>query len=377
MSLSHAASSNTTETPTSKSKLTAAALKAAVDVQAREREMRETIDRLNRKVIREQDRTHLLVEAVHRAVKDAASGLIIPPVPKPSYALKGKGQEEKAIITLGDLQLAKVTPTYNTKVCEERVDLYADKIIGMANIQRADHPVREARVYMLGDMVEGELIFPHQPWQVDSSLLRQTVVDGPRILINFLRKLLSSFDRIHVVGVIGNHGRPGEGRRNKHNPETNYDRMLYMIVRDRLKEAGENRITWHIPFERNEAAWYAVDYPFGPKSKTSAGSGVLLFHGDQIPGSANHSVGTIARHIYGWASGAVEEPFDYAMYGHWHTPRRSRLNKFVAVCNGSTESSNTYAQEKLAAVGTPEQFLSFFHPLRGMTAEYWVCLNER
>jgi hypothetical protein len=353
---------------TTKRSVSATELRAAVAAEQHEAELRQTIDRLNRQIVRERDRTELLVAAVHRAVKDVASGFVIPPVPKPVRVLAGKGTEEKAIITLGDLQLAKVTPTYNTKVCEERVDLYADKVIGMTNIQRADHPVKEARVYMLGDMIEGELIFPHQPWQVDGSIYRQVTVDGPRILINFIRKLLTSFDRVHVVGVIGNHGRAGESRHTRHNPETNYDRMLYQIVKDRLSDAGEKRVTWNIPYEKNERAWYAVDYPFLHKH------GFLLFHGDQIPGSASHSLGTIARHIYGWASGAVPEPFTYAIYGHWHTPKRYRLNKYVAWCNGSTESTNTYAQEKLAAVGVPEQLLMFVHPERGYTSEYWVDL---
>lgn len=354
----------TTNSPR-KGGVSAKELRATIAAEQQQQELRQTIDRLSRQVAREKDRTELLVAAVHRAVRDAASGFVIPPVPKPARPLSGRGTEEKAIITLGDLQLAKVTPTYNSKVCEERVDLYADKVIGMTNIQRADHPVKEARVYMLGDMIEGELIFPHQPWQVDSSLFSQVTVDGPRILINFIRKLLTSFDRVHVVGVIGNHGRAGESRHTRHNPETNYDRMLYQIVKDRL--SSEKRVTWNIPYEKNERAWYAVDYPF-PKY------GFLLFHGDQIPGSASHSLGTVARHIYGWASGAVEEPFSYAIYGHWHTPKRYRLNKFVAWCNGSTESTNTYAQEKLAAVGKPEQLLLFAHPER-YTAEYWVELT--
>ena len=42
-------------------------------------------------------------------------------------------------------------------------------------------------------------------------------------------------------------------------------------------------------------------------------------------------------------------------------------------CNGSTESTNTFAQEALAAQGDPEQLLMFMRPNR-FTAEYWVDL---
>lgn len=307
-----------------------------------------------------------MVEAVYRAARDAASGLVIPSVRAP-VPRRGKGDEEKAIALLGDTQLGKRTPTYDSATAERRVMEYADKIISLTDIQRMDHPIKECRVYMLGDMIEGELIFPHQPWQVDSSLFKQVTIDGPRILIKFLRRLLTAFDLVHAVCVIGNHGRLGP-KRSPYNPETNMDRMLYQITKDRME--NEKRLTWHIPYEKNERAWYAVDRPFekGPH-------GFLLFHGDQIPGSASHSVATIAKRVYGWAAGSVPEPFDHVVYGHWHNARRFRFNKFRVWCNGSTESSNTFAQEVLGeGAGPPTQLLLFTHPTHGVSAEYEVEL---
>lgn len=341
-----------------------------------------TVDNLQRKLAEERERTVRLVETVYSAVRDAASGLVVPPTPAPrrTVATKvcaGKHQEaEKALAVYSDLQLGKVTPTYNSQVAEERSDLYAEKIIGLTNIQRSDHPVNECRVYLLGDIVEGELIFPHQPWTVDSSLFRQVAVDGPRILAKFLRRLLADFQTVHVVGVIGNHGRLGP-RRSPYNPETNMDRMLYQIVRDQMK--GEKRLSWNIPWERNERAWYAVDYPFATiRDSITNGHptehGFLLFHGDQIQNGASVSTGTIARRVFGWASGGVPEPFRYVVWGHWHSQKYIELNNIEAWCNGSFESTNTYAQEALSAMGPPSQRLLFCHPVVGVSAEYKVRL---
>jgi hypothetical protein len=338
--------------------------------------LRESNAHLLRQLDREKNRTELLQAGLNRAITDALSGLRIPPVPKPlkmKYKA-GAGREEKAIVVLSDIQGGKVTPTYNSTVAEERVMRYARKVALLTGIARHDHPLNEARVYLLGDQIEGEFNFPHQPHQIDASLFRQ-IKDGAEVHANFLRDLLANFEKVHVVGIIGNHGRIG-GRNQCVNPETNSDRMLYNLTQTILRY--EKRLTWNIPWERDERAWYAVDYPFaeGRYEEVTTDHGFLLFHGDQIPGSANHSDATIARHIYGWASGAVPEPFSYAIYGHWHRPRSSRFNRFRFWANGSVESTNTYAQEKLAAVGFPEQTLLFCHAERGVTAEYLVDLAK-
>jgi len=216
------------------------------------------------------------------------------------------------------------------------------RIIKLTSIMRHDHPVTDARVYLLGDIVEGEIIFPHQPHQIDSSLFIQ-IKDGAEIVTNFLRQLLTSFQRVHVVAIAGNHGRLSESRR--YHPESNADSFVYQMARGLLRD--EKRLTWVVPSD-----WYAIDYPFYGHDKVPGlgtlpgqeNHGFLIFHGHQIPGTANHSVATVGRHIYGWASGAVREPFDYAIYGHWHTSRRYRFNKYVAWCNGAVESSDPYAK---------------------------------
>jgi hypothetical protein len=335
---------------------------------------------LSRKLFESNDRAERMIAAVESSMELAISSLVLPPVPLWSPKVKtSKGRAEKALVVASDLQLGKITPSYTSDVCAERMQRYAEKVLQLTEIQRSDHPVDEARVYLLGDIVEGETIFPHQAFQIDSSLFIQ-VTRGAEIITNFLRTLLSGFKRLHVVGVIGNHGRIGGKRSMVSSPETNSDRLLYHLARELTRKEGD-RISWHIPYEKHESAWYAVDYPFGKFSGDSDVNplndphGFLLFHGDQIPGSASHSVATIGKHIYGYASGAVPEPFQYAIYGHWHTPKRFEMNKYTVWCNGSVESDNRYAQERLAAMGAPKQLLLFAHPQRGVSAEYWVALT--
>jgi len=639
--------------------------------------------KLAQQVEAERRRTADVTEAVYQAARDAARGLDYDPVPAPK-AQSSKQTAEVALVVVSDVQLGKRTADYDTVVCAKRMELYAQKIERLVEIQRSDHPVRAARVYMLGDMIEGELIFPSQPYLVDASLYKQVMLDGPRIYGEFLRRLLRIFESVTVHGVVGNHGccpastravtrrglatwdaievgdevmsvddaghtiwepvlecvsyehvgamvrvqtrdtnfavtpehrvvgqsvesgqwrewradalgpmfrlvmagRGGEhdapisderirllawcltdshrtpkhgywhfyqreekcariggllssiglsfstavrqrniteicGKRLKscapsveyhvraddsrlvsewcpsrdslpewvwslserqvgvlidewvytdgshpkgngvsiylsrqqlreelqillaangyratsteyrpqhwrlnvvktqvthvaskkaastehyegtawcvrvpngrffaedngrlfltgnsiggysrrmHNPTTNADRMLYSVLREVL--SAEKRLRFVIPEAERERNWYAVDYPVGQDF------GVLLFHGDQIRGGfAGFPFYGVAKKVWGWRSGAVREPFRYAVFGHFHTPTRMTLNDITVWANGTVESSNTYAQEELAASGRPTQLVLFAHPRVGVSAEYWVTLD--
>ena len=80
---------------------------------------------------------------------------------------------------LGYTTCEERTPDYDSSVAEERVIRYAHKIVKLAEIQRATHKINKCAVLCLGDIVEGELIFPGQSHLIDSSLYRQVTVETP------------------------------------------------------------------------------------------------------------------------------------------------------------------------------------------------------
>lgn len=304
-----------------------------------------------------------LADAVFRAVKEDITENKIERVPAPRKDSR-KSSEEVAVAVLSDWQLAKVTPDYNSKVCEERIEKYAQKVVHLAEIQRQDHPVKHLHIWCLGDIVEGELIFPGQEFLIDGGLYRQVTVDGPRIMKNFINTMLANFETITFVGVIGNHGAIGGKSRKNHEPETNADRMLYRIVQ--LMFENEKRIKFIIPDGPGERNWYAIDEIGNYRS--------LLIHGDQF-GSLS-ALYSIQKKVYGWKVGAIKEHFDDVYFGHFHTPTKMTFNTVQCRIAGSPESTNTYAMESLAAVGRPSQPLLFVHPERGIvTAEYTCWLD--
>lgn len=351
-------------------------VESSTEEERRRSEDQRTIRRLNQKIESLRRFRNEQVDAVYNAALDGARGLTIKPVRLPERRASGQGDPESAIAVIGDWQLGKITPTYNSDVTEERVERFGDKVINLTRIQRKDHPVDDLHIFAVGDMIEGELIFPGQTHRIDSSLYRQVTDDGTRILLNFTRKMLGFYRTVTLHEVDGNHGALGGPFRREYHPESNGDRMLYRIVNTILTETGQDRVRFNFPDPFSERNWYAVAKVGNYTS--------LLMHGDQFRGTAGMPWYSIQKKAGGWALGAIEE---FALsfgkgfkvdidFGHWHQPTRLTLNKVTARCNGSTESHNTYAIEQLAAVGDPAQGLRFVHPEKGrVTAEYTVYLD--
>jgi hypothetical protein len=303
------------------------------------------------------------VLAVYQAAYDAFSSYEMPQIKSPNIKSSKTGTPETAVAVFADWQLGKVTPTYNSDVLSNRIELYTEKLLEIAEIQRADHPVDNLHVWLLGDIVEGEEIFPGQSHLIDSGLYRQVGVNGPEILSTFLKTALENFKHVHVTGVIGNHGAVGGRARKQHDPETNMDRLLYKIVELIFKD--EPRITFNIPDGKGERNFYAVDN-IGNYSS-------LLIHGDQMPAPTSYY--GYYKKVMGWKDGAIPENFDDVFMGHYHQQFKMTIGSGLLRISGSPESHNTYAQEYFSSMSRPCQHLMFVHPENGITSEYSIWLD--
>lgn len=332
--------------------------------EATSQELRKTVDSLQRRLASERDRSDRIVAAVGAAIREGVSALDLPPVPSPPRDRRKSGPHT-AVIMLSDWQLGKRTPSYSSDVCEQRVEQLAGKVADLVGIQRESYPVKRLAVFLLGDMIEGELIFPGQAHEIDSSLYRQVTVDGPRILGGFIRSMLTQFEQVDVYAVPGNHGAIGGRARRDMDPESNGDRMLYQITRMVLD--GEDRLSWQMP----ERDWYTVA-DLGDKAR------FLLLHGDNVRGHAGIPWYGWTRKVLAWSSLSSLWPdmeFDHVAAGHFHTPVSLYINGKRLWINASTESHNPYALEQLAAAGEPAQWLLIVKPGQGVTSEHLVRLT--
>jgi hypothetical protein len=324
-------------------------------------EVRAALDRTLRQLEKAKASREELVAAVYRAATDAAQTMTIPPV-KPPPKPTGGGSPEAAILTLADWQVGKRTPEYDSDIAAKRVRRYAELAARLIRLNPA--PVTEARIYLLGDLVEGEEIFAGQAHRIDASLYRQTFAVA-QLIAEVARTVASVVPSVRVVGVIGNHGSIGGLNRRAYHPESNVDAIAANVARMLLE--GERRVDFRETFTADERAWYAVDEVMGKRW--------FLFHGDQIKSA---SLGLpfygFQKRLLGWHTSVA--PFDFSCSGHWHQASRLTFNRLTHWGAGSTESGNTFAQEYLASGGqAPSQWL-LFQGQKGMAAEHLLRLDE-
>jgi len=311
-----------------------------------------------------EDFTQAVVNAAHDAMLSRGA---VPPVPTPEKDTRKK-RGEVALLHSTDWQLGKQTLTYNSKECERLVKQSVEKTIRIADIQRADHPVKEIVLMLGGDIVENTTIFPAQVYEVDSDVMSQ-FVDASRILIDIVRTLLANFEKVTVVCEPGNHGRIGKfGELPK---DINWDKLTYMFAGQALQ--NEKRLTWQMSKEDIQRV-------------TIGNYKALLIHGDEIRwGTAS----TIVRFADRWKSGAykffdevdsITKGFDFRdLYiGHYHQHQSWNManGEGSVFMSGAVETGNRYARDLLASNGEPSQRLHFVDPEKGrVTSEYRLWLD--
>ena len=324
--------------------------------------LRTTNQRLYRENIKLKVEKKEVATAVYTAVREFLTKTPNAVVAPPREPTPRTTNEEVAIWVLSDWQYGKKTVTYNMAECEAAIATYVDKALRITDMQRSDHPVNEVKIWCLGDMLEGEAIFPSQAHHIDGSLHAQVIRCAELISKHVITPALENYDRVKFVGISGNHGAIGGRSRHEMHPETNADRMIYSIVQ--LIHENDPRIEWDIPSGEHEGDFYTIDY-IGEKK-------CMLFHGHQIKGSGAYR--TIENRVFAWRD-IIDERFDYAVCGHFHNPTRLTINSAILFINGTTETSNGWAVEELGKKGRPCQYLLFGHPDHGITAEYPIYLD--
>lgn len=254
-------------------------------------ELRRILVRTQAKLHRTEAKTADMIEAVQRGARDAMVALgNPPPIPKPATD-KRKKNAEVAFLLCSDWHYGKHTTSFNSDVASRRLDLLADKVEKIVEIERADHPVRKCRAMLDGDFAENTGIFPGQVFEVDSTTFEQVfaaVGGGERLL----RRLLAIFDVVEVDEQAGNHGRLG--KKGDYAVTDNLDLLIYAMIRERLGEHERSgRLVW------NKAQdWYSI--------LNEGEYRAMLIHGHQIKSfGGNTPAFGILRKANAWASGVI------------------------------------------------------------------------
>jgi predicted phosphodiesterase len=250
--------------------------------------------------------------------------------------------------------------SFDVTTSNARIRTYIQVAIALLTKHLAN-PKYPGCVLMLGgDMVSGSI---HEELANTNELEPiPAALDLTGTLVWAINSLADKFGKVHVVGVTGNHGRTSRKPQAKRRNHTNFDWLIYQMLRMQLK--GDKRVTFQIPD--------------GPDAMFSVyGTRYLLTHGDQFRGGDGFAGAVVpiargdrkkrAKHS------RLEKGYDVMCLGHWHT----YIHTEEYVVNGSVKGYDEYANAGNFDPQEPIQALWITHPVHGMTFRMPVYLDRK
>lgn len=302
------------------------------------------------------DRQAIQAEALIRTVAKALTPLKFAAPPMKARKYKRDQTKESAVLLLSDIHFGKTTSTYNSEMAIASVCDVLERTVRIIDLHRGAFPIEELHIMMLGDIVDGELIYPTHPHHIDSGVIDQIFSPLP-VLVQKIAELTTRGLKVHLHGVPGNHGRIS-----KHMDElSNFDFMFYKVLEVAL--SGVKGVTFDFP-----RGWRNV--------VTVQKTRFLMFHGDQIKMTLNLPWYGVTTRVSRWAVAQTVDGFDVAVHGHFHVLSHVEWGGKTILANGTLVDRDEFALEKLGLESTRAQWLFGVHPERGITWQYALRPGE-
>lgn len=210
-----------------------------------------------------------------------------------------------------------------------------------------------------GDMLSGDI---HDELRETNEEPTSVVwLDLLGVLTKIICSLEQTFGNVFVVGVTGNHGRMTHKPRAKRRNHSNWDWLLYQVLRRNMENA---RIKFMIP-DGPDALFRLFHHRY------------MLTHGDQFRGGDGiiGPLGPITRGDVKKRSrqAQVNAGYDTLLMGHWH--QLIQLESLIV--NGSLKGYDEYAAANNFKFESPRQALWITHPDHGITFSMPVYAERR
>lgn len=297
--------------------------------------------------------------------------------PEPPTWLTGKGgkigQRGCPITVWSDIHYGEVVDPdqvngvnkYNYAIAKTRLFRLYDTTVDLAfnHMGRAKTEYPGIIVCLGGDMIGGDI---HEELAATNDRTpHQAVNDLTDILGAGIEKMASSFGKVYVPGVVGNHGRSTKKMRMKNRVYTNYDWSIYCNLARYFRK--DKHI--HIDVPNGADAFFNS---YGVRYMLTHGDSLGVKGGDGIIGA----IGPIMRGTIklGRQTHQIGMDFDELIMCHWH----QMLWLPNVTVNNSLKGFDEYVALGLRApYSRPSQALFFNHPEHGTTARWEIFLEGR
>lgn len=236
---------------------------------------------------------------------------------------------------------------YNFNIFRVRLQRLFDLVVEYSTIHLPRHHFERLWIFKLGDSINGD-VHGHGPRNHFANTLKAALAVGD-VEAQFVSGLLPFFEcGVHVVGVSGNHPRRSSaGKKDFDGPLDNFDYLVGTQMATRLAPAiDEGRASVTLPeawsaFVRVRNGLWALNH--GDDATSYTGLPWVGFD------RRNNRVQTALQ--------TLNERVNFFCYGHFHTPANFISGGAKSVHSGAWCAADTYALNRLAMAGEPQQDL--------------------
>lgn len=303
-------------------------------------------------------------KVVFDIARSAADKIKAPPKEE---LFKGK-VEESAVLMISDVHVGKVNhfldletgdsrETYNRKIMLDEFNGLLDGVCSINALLSETYNIRKLYMFLLGDIVDNNMIFRGQKWFVDVGVGVQVIL-AANCFKKLILELLSHFEEIEVIVVGGNHGRMTQ-RREAAPFYNNFDWLMGQVLQRDFSE--EDRVSVITP-----ESWFYLCKIYGWK--------YMLHHGDTVFSWMGIPYYGITRQA---KARRTEVEIDMGCIGHFHQrmeiPVSSKSNVLV---NGCWIEADDFAWKKYGVISKPEQTYFGVSPKRPATWLFRIDLKR-
>jgi len=272
------------------------------------------------------------------------------------------------MLMLSDLHLDEVVEpneveglnAYNRTIARIRLERWCANVVKLSRHYLAGMKYDGCVVMLGGDIFSGDI--HEELTETNEDTMLGSFMFWTEQIASALDRLGDEFRRVHVAGVVGNHGRTSRKPRAKLRARTNFDWLLAKQLQRHFID--DKRFTFNVP-EATDALIRVYD------------STHLLSHGDQTTGGGG--IGGIYPPIMRMRARkaqrflATGQTFDTLWIGHWH----QYLPSPSLIVNGSMKGVDEYAYVNNFGFEQPQQALAIVAPNKGITLQAPIFCADR
>lgn len=260
---------------------------------------------------------------------------------------------------------------FSAEIYDQRAERWFQGVTSHMIKQSAVYRLEELIIVLGGDHVEGDEIYPKQEWQLEFDPLKamwqmacKLGGDGEhegmlQRLIRFAKTELG-IPYILVIGVPGNHGKVG-GKRGGARPKTyNWDHMMQVILKDKLRADPINDFVIN-------AAGSVFFYAAGFECQAIHGEHIKGWGGIPFYGISRYDAKSVRLH---------NRLYRYLFMGHIHQQSQIHIGTGAEVIVSGDWVGPNNMSDAIVAASRPKQLIAYFGASMGITEQVPIYLTD-